>query len=51
MMSLMLIFKACAYNFLLDDVIGLSLFDVAGSGEEVNLRALEVTGMKHNEMH
>jgi len=26
-------------------------FDVAGLGEEVDLGALEVTGMKHNETH
>ena len=30
MMSLILIFKAYAYNFLLDSVISLPLFDVAG---------------------
>ena len=47
----MLIFEACAYDFLLDGIIGLPLFDVAGLGEEVDLGALEVTGVKHNEIH
>jgi len=39
-MSSMLIFKAYIYDFLLDGVVGLSLFDVAGLGKEVDLEAL-----------
>lgn len=51
MTSSILIFEAYAYNSLLDDVIGLPLFDVAGSGDRVDLEALGATGVKHNEMH
>ena len=49
--SSILIFEACAYNSLLDNVIGLPLFDVARSGDGVNLGALGATGVKHNETH
>ena len=49
--SSILIFEACTYNSLLDDVIGLPLFYVARSGDGVNLGALGATGVKHNETH
>ena len=42
----MLIFKACVYNFLLDDIISLLLFDIARLGDKVDLGALEATGVK-----
>jgi len=51
MMSSMLIFEACIYDFLLDSVISLPLFDIAGSGNKVDLEALGATGVKNNEIH
>jgi len=51
MTSSILIFEACAYNSLLDDVIGLYLFDMARSGDRVDLGALGITGVKHNETY
>ena len=51
MMSSMLIFEACIYDFLLDSVISLPLFDIAGLGNGVDLEALGATGVKNNEIH
>ena len=48
----MLISEVYIYNFLfLMGLVNLSIFDLAKLEEEVDLEALEATGVNHNEIH
>ena len=48
LISSMLIYEACTYNFLLVSTVDLLVFNLTVSGEKVDLRALEATKVKYD---